>query len=178
VRDLDGVLDAVVRAGGLSLPSDEGPLEAVCRQLQARQVLLVLDNVEQVIDAADVVAELLRRCPNVRILVTSRAVLGVRGEHAFVVPPPSLPPEGVTQMSADAAGGYEAVRLLVERARETRPDFVLTDDNAGAVADICARLDGLPLAIELAAARIKLFSPMDLLQRLHSRLQLLRGGPA
>ena len=176
VRDPDAVFEVILSAVGLS-PSEGHPLEAVAQQLESRRILLVLDNMEQVIDAADGVVELLRRCPHVRVLVTSREALAVRGEQIFAVPPLGLPPEGIAKISAEAAAQYEAVRLFVDRARQARPGFALTDHNARAVADICARLDGLPLAIELAAARVKLFSPHDLRDRLHNRLQLLRGGP-
>src|SRR5215207_11399348 len=116
-------------------------------------MLLVLDNFEQVMAAADGVAELLQGCAEVKVVVTSREALRVRGEHVLAVPPLSE---------------YEAVRLFVERAREARPDFALADENAATVAAIGARLDGLPLAIELAAARLTLFSPEDLRARLRA----------
>ncbi|MDQ4109297.1 MAG: hypothetical protein M3138_10915, partial [Actinomycetota bacterium] len=153
------------------------PLEVLNQQLGTRHMLLLLDNFEQVMDAADGVVDLLQRCPQLEILVTSREALRVRGEHVFPVPPLSLPPRGDTQMSAETAVKGEAVRLFVERAQEAQPNFTLSDENAAAVADICARLDGLPLAIELATARLKLFSPHDLSERLRNRLELLRGGP-
>jgi predicted ATPase/class 3 adenylate cyclase len=177
VRDPDAVFETILRAIGLTEASARGPLEALKQQLESKHTLVLLDNFEQVIDAADGVADLLGRCPRLKILVTSREALTVRGEHVFPIPPLSVPPDTVTQMSAEMVAHYEAVRLFVERAREARPSFALTDDNAVAVAEICARLDGLPLAIELAAARVKLFSPHDLRDRLRSRLQLLRGGP-
>jgi predicted ATPase/class 3 adenylate cyclase len=177
VRDPDAAFDAVVRALGVTGTSDQRPLEVLKQQLETRHMLLLLDNFEQVMDAAEGLADLLRGCPQVDVLVTSRESLKVRGEHLFPVPPLSLPPRDVTGLSAETAAQYEAVRLFVERAQEARPNFGLKDENAAAVAEICARLDGLPLAIELAAARMKLFSPHDLSDRLRTRLQLLRGGP-
>jgi predicted ATPase len=122
------------------------------------------------------VARLLRDCPRLKLLVTSREALHVRGEHLFAVPPLSLPRTSRGQSSAEQLARYEAIQLFVERAGEIRPDFRLTDDNAGAVAEICRRLDGLPLAVELATARINLFSPEALRDRLGSRLRLLRSG--
>ena len=115
-------------------------------------------------------------CPGLVVLVTSREALRVRGERVFPVPPMSLPPAGSAHVSAEEIGGSEAVRLFVERAAAARGSFELTDDNAAAIAEICTRLDGLPLAIELAAARLTLFSPQDLRDRLRSSLQLVGGG--
>ncbi|MDQ3932062.1 MAG: adenylate/guanylate cyclase domain-containing protein [Actinomycetota bacterium] len=177
VRDQQEAFEAMIRAVGLVRTSDEPPLEVLAHQLRNRNMLLLVDNFEQVMGAAGGVADLLVRCPYLKILVTSREALRVRGEHLLPVPPLSLPQDGDALTSAEAVAGYEAVRLFVERAREVRPSFALTDGNAAAVAEICARLDGLPLAIELAAARLKLFSPHDLRDRLRSRLELLRGGP-
>ena len=175
LRHPDGVYEAVVRAVGL--PGADGSLlESLKEQLRPRRLLLVLDNFEQVMPAADGVAELLRGCSELKVVVTSREALRVRGEHVLAVPPMSLPNGGTRRLTADAAGQYEAVRLLVERAREARPGFALMDDNAVAVGEIAARLDGLPLAIELAAARLRLFSPDDLRDRLRSRLELLGRG--
>jgi predicted ATPase/class 3 adenylate cyclase len=177
VRDPDAAFEAITRAVGILRAGDEGPLQVLKQWLGGRHLMLLLDNFEQVMDAANGVAELLQRCPRLIVLVTSREALRVRGEHLFPVPQLSLPPSAVTSMSADVVAGYEAVRLFVGRAREARPGFALTDDNAPAVAEICVRLDGLPLAIELAAARLNLFSPHDLRDRLRNRLQLLRRGP-
>ena len=135
----------------------------------------MLDNFEQVTEAAPLVAELLAAAPGVNAIVTSRTVLRLSGEHGFTVPPLSLPDV------ADARGvedleRHAAVRLFVERARAVRPGFDLTEENARAVAEICRRLDGLPLAIELAAARVRLLPPKALLARLDSRLGFLTGG--
>ena len=177
VRDADAVFETIVRAVGLTGASDEQLLEVLKLELRARRMLLILDNFEQVMDAADSVADLLQQCSEVKVLVTSREALSVRGEHLLAVPPLSVPEAGVAQMSAELVAEHDAVRLFVERAREVRPGFALTDDNAAAIAEISARLDGLPLAIELAAARVKLFSPQELSDRLRSRLELLGRGP-
>jgi len=140
-------------------------------------MLLLLDNFEQVTDAAAGLAELLQHCAGITAVVTSREALRVRGERLYPVAPLSLPPSG--NGSPPPIGlvmESEAVRLFVERAVELRPDFAVTDDNVAAIAAICIHVDGLPLAIELAVARLRLFSPEDLSDRLKSRLDLLRGG--
>jgi predicted ATPase/class 3 adenylate cyclase len=175
-RDSAAALDAVVRVVGVTVSSNDEARAALAQQLAARQLLLLLDNFEQVMEAADDVAELVNLCPELKVLVTSREALRVRGERLLPVAPLSLPQTGLAGATASDVSRYEAVRLFVERAQEVRPTFQLTDDNAAAVAEICARLDGLPLAIELAAARLKLFSPQDLRDRLGGRLELLRGG--
>lgn len=138
-------------------------------------MLLLLDNFEQVADAAVLLAELLAACPKIKMLVTSRVGLHVRAEHEFAVPPLSLP---TTKRLPDllTLSQYEAVALFIERARATKPDFQVTNANAPAVAAICTRLDGLPLAIELAAARVKHFPPQTLLSRLERGLSVLSGG--
>src|SRR5581483_7800830 len=143
--------------------------------LKEKRLLLVLDNFEQVLPAAPQVADLLMGCPCLTILVTSRAVLRLRAEHEYEVPPLDVPaPERVT--SADALSQYAAVTLFAQRAVAVRSDFRVTDENAPAVVEICRRLDGLPLAIELAAARTRLLLPQALLARLERRLPLLTGG--
>ena len=140
-------------------------------------MLLLLDNFEQVTAAAGVTTELLGDCPEVKLLVTSREPLHVRAEHVYRRAAAGLPPAGRGPVSRPrSSSGYEAVQLFVDRARAVRPDFQLDDDNAAAVGDICRRLDGLPLAIELAAARLRLFSPEALRDRLGSRLELLRSA--
>jgi predicted ATPase/class 3 adenylate cyclase len=175
VRDAEAAFDAIGRVVGSTRSGDEHVLDVLRRELRGRHMLLLLDNFEQVVDAADGVADLLQQCSQLKVLVTSREALRVRGEHLFPVPPMSLP-SSAEHATTESVAGYEAVRLFVERAREAAPNFALTDDNAGAVAEICARVDGLPLALELAAARLKLFSPDALRDRLLSRLELLRGG--
>jgi predicted ATPase/class 3 adenylate cyclase len=174
-RDSASVLAAVARTIGLSDTPDESLLDDLSRQLREQRMLLVLDNFEQVTVAAPTMSQLLYGCPRLKLLVTSREALRVRGEHLFAVPPLSLP-SGAGGQSAEQVMRYEAIQLFVERARAIRPDFGITDDNSAAVVKICARLDGLPLAIELTTARINLFSPEALCDRLSSRLQLLVGG--
>jgi predicted ATPase len=176
-RDTNAVLVAIARAVGLGDVLDRPLQEELTVRLRDRRMLLVLDNLEQVTEAAGAVTQLLRDCPGLIVLATSREALHVRVEHVFLVPPLGLPPAGPKRASAVQVEGYEAVQLFIDRARAVRPDFRLTDDNAPAVAEICRRLDGLPLAIELAAARLRLFSPDVLRDRLGDRLGLLRSGP-
>jgi predicted ATPase len=144
--------------------------------LRARRLLLVLDNFEHVLAAAPVLAELLGTAPGLVALVTSRSVLRLGGEHEYPVPALPVPAAG-TRMDAAALQRYASVRLFAERARAAAPRFELTDGNAAAVAEICRRLDGLPLAIELAAAKVRLLPPQALLDRLGDRMALLTGGP-
>ncbi|MFL5731782.1 MAG: ATP-binding protein [Chloroflexia bacterium] len=140
-----------------------------------KQMLLVLDNFEQTLPAASMAAQLLSASPGLKVLITSRSRLHVRGEHEFTVPPLSLPEPGHPPDLAGLAQ-YESVRLFIDRAVAIKPDFEVNNDNAPAIAEICTRLDGLPLAIELAAARIKILPPKAMLARLHSRLNLLTSG--
>jgi predicted ATPase len=144
--------------------------------LRSRRVLLVLDNFEQVTGAAPLLAQLLAAAPGLVLLVTSRSVLRLSGEHEFPVLPLPAPPAGAAP-DADLHGRYPSVRLFMERAQAVAPEFRLTAQNAGTVAEICRRLDGLPLAIELAAARIRLLPPRALLARLGGRMSVLTGGP-
>src|SRR5205085_4642671 len=131
---------------------------------------------EHLIDASPLLAELLEACPNVKLLVTSREVLRLRGEYQFVVPPLALPDP--KHLPDDRSLAHvPAVHLFLQRAQAIRSDFQLTTDNAATIAEICVQLDGLPLAIELAAARVKVLSLQALLTRLEHRLQLLTGGP-
>jgi predicted ATPase/class 3 adenylate cyclase len=150
-------------------------LESLEDYLRDKQMLLVLDNFEQVVGARSVVSRLVATAPELKVLVTSRSRLHVRGEHEVPVPPLSLPTPSQLP-TAEAITQYEAVRLFIERAVAVKPEFEINNDNAPAVAEICARLDGLPLAIELAAARVKLLPPRAMLARLQSRLNLLVGG--
>jgi predicted ATPase len=154
----------------------EQPLgETLKDYLSERRLLLLLDNFEQVLGAAPIVTELLAGAPGLKVLATSRTSLRLYGEHVFPVPPLTLPdlerPPPLERLTQ-----YEAVGLFVERAQALKPDFKVTNDSAPAVAEICVRLDGLPLAIELAAARITMLPPKAMLQRLGSRLKLLTGG--
>jgi predicted ATPase/class 3 adenylate cyclase len=154
----------------------EQPLdESLKDYLHERRLLLLLDNFEQVLGAAPTVTELLTAAPGLKVLATSRAPLGLYGEHELPVPPLTLP-DLKLQPPLERLTQYEAVGLFVERARAVKPDFKVTNESAPAVAEICVRLDGLPLAIELAAARIKMLPPKAMLQRLSSRLKLLTGG--
>ena len=150
--------------------------------LRAKQTLLVVDNCEHLLEAtAGLVDILLDSCPNLRILATSREALDVTGEVRWIVPPLSVPepqgrPSSEDSSSSEVLEGYESVRLFIERAQAAKGDFEVTNESAPAVAEICWRLDGLPLAIELAAARIKLLPPRAMLERLGSRLKLVTGG--
>jgi predicted ATPase/class 3 adenylate cyclase len=177
VRATEDVPAAIARAVGLSETGGQPMLEELKERLRGRQTLLVLDNFEQVTTAGPMAVELLEDCPGLKLLVTSREALRVRPEHLFPVPPLSLPGGAAGHRSAAELAGCEAAQLFAERAQAVRADFRLTDENADAVAGICRRLDGLPLAIELATARLNLFSPEALRDRLGSRLGLLRGGP-
>ena len=145
------------------------PIREPERLLQAKQLLLVLDNFEQVLPAAPLVAMLLLAAPRLSVMVTSRASLRLRGEREFPVAPLALP-EPLQLPSLDRLRQSEAVALFIARAQDVRPDFEVTDANAPAVVEICVRLDGLPLAIELAAARVKALPPAALLARLEHRL--------
>ncbi|HEX2884536.1 MAG TPA: adenylate/guanylate cyclase domain-containing protein [Candidatus Limnocylindria bacterium] len=175
ITQLELVLPTIAHELGLPDRGGARPLERLATHLADRQVLIVLDNFEQVLGAARDVAELMSVAPRLGVLVTSRAPLHVYGEQEYPVPPLDVPDPRALP-SAEAVGRYESVALFVERARAALPTFRLTDDNAAAVAEICVRLDGLPLAIELAAARIKLLSPQSMLERLGHRLSLLAGG--
>jgi len=176
-RDTNAVLVAISRAIGLGEVVDRPLEEELADRLRDQDMLFVLDNFEQVTEAAGAVARLLGDCPKLKILVTSREALHIRAERVHPVPPLSLPVAGSRPPTAKDIEGFEAVQLFVERAGAARPDFHLSDDNAPAVAEICRRLDGLPLAIELAAARLRLFSPEGLQDQLRNRLRVLSSGP-
>jgi predicted ATPase/class 3 adenylate cyclase len=176
VREPEPVLAVIARTLGLSESGDGSPLEQLKEQLKNQRKLLILDNFEQVTAAAPLIADLLQHCPKLKLLVTSREALHVRGEHIYPVPPLALPKDDIGPESVEQIAQYAAVQLFIERAQAVRPGFQLTIDNAEAVTEICLRLDGLPLAIELAAARVRLFAPAALRDRLHSRLKVLRGG--
>src|SRR5215207_1006872 len=167
---------AIAQQLGVRERGDRPIGERLIAALHDRRLLLVLDNFEHVLPAAPFVAELLAACPALSILVTSRTMLRLSGEQRFPVPPMTLPDPTITT-TATAARQADAVQLFVQRAQAAQPGFVLTDENAGIVAAICRRLDGLPLAIELAAARIPVLPQRALLDRLDRRLLLLTGGP-
>jgi predicted ATPase len=168
------VAPTILATLGLSERAGQAPVARLTGFLQDKQILLVLDNFEHLLAAAEVVDALLKAAPALKVLATSRTPLRVYGEKEFPVPALRVPPD--TQAAANDLGQYAAAWLFVERARDVLPDFALGAANASAVAAICARLDGLPLAIELAAARIRLFPPAALLARLDHRLPLLTGG--
>ncbi len=175
VTEVEMVAATIAQALGLPDRGGRTAMERLVEHLAARRVLLVIDNFEQVIEAAPIVADLLAADPNLRIVATSRAALHVYGEREYPVPPLGLP-DLARLPQLDALRQYEAVALFVERATAVRPDFAVTNDNAPAVAEICVRLDGLPLAIELAAARVRILTPQAMLARLENRLGLLSAG--
>ena len=175
IRDPGLVVSAIAKALGISESGDRPLTDSLKDSLREKQILLLLDNFEQVISAALLVSELLGSCPRLKVLVTSRAVLHLRGEHEFAVPPLELP-DPKRPSSVEALLQYASVALFIQRALEVKPDFVMSDETSNAVAEICIRLDGLPLAIELAAARVKLLPPQGMLARFGSRLKLLTGG--
>ncbi len=178
INDSGLIASAIAQALGIREAGGQFPLEILREALSdssRSQTLLLLDNFEHLIEAAPTVAEILAMSPNLKIMVTSRAALHLYGEHEFPVPPLAMA-NPLALPPVEALSRYPAVALFVQRAVAVRPDFELNSANASAVAEICARLDGLPLAIELAAARVKVLSPSALLTRLASRLQLLTGG--
>jgi class 3 adenylate cyclase len=176
VTDPDLVPAAVAKA--LRVPEAAGRpvLEEVKDHLRSREPLLLVDNFEQVAEAGPVIEDLLLSAPRLRTLVTSRVVLSLPGEQEYAVPPLQVPEAGRLPGDLAAVGAVEAVRLFVERAVAASPRFALTGENAPAVAEICARLDGLPLAIELAATRTKVLTPDQILSRLKRSLSLLTSG--
>ena len=189
VRDPALVASRIGSEIGLSELGGRSAMDVLVEWLVAKKVLLLLDNFEQVVNAGPIVAELLRAAPDLRILATSRAPLRVSGEQEYPVPGLPVPPDprnrggyeqarmgGDGAINLEALTTYEAVRLFIARAVSVRPDFMVTNANAPAVAAICARLQGMPLAIELAAARIKLLSPDAILSRLEHQLKLLAAG--
>jgi predicted ATPase len=172
------IASVIVQTLGIREAGGQSPLEILKGNLQdslCAPTLLVLDNFEHMLQAAPTVAELLAVGPNLKILVTSRWALHVYGEHEFPVPPLALP-DSRSMPPVEVLSRYSAVALFVQRAGAVKPDFELNRENAPAIAEICARLEGLPLAIELAAARIKVLSLSSMRTRLASRLQLLTGG--
>jgi predicted ATPase/DNA-binding CsgD family transcriptional regulator len=175
ISDPDLVVPTIARALGLRDRGARTPWEELLVHMQARQLLLILDNFEQVADAAPMVANLLASCPKLTVMVTSRAVLRLTIERDYPVPPLKTP-EMTEGETLDQIESSEAVSLFIARARAVRPDFTLTEEDARAVASICRRLDGLPLAVELAAVRIRNLSPTALLERLERRLPLLSVG--
>ncbi|MGH2750234.1 MAG: ATP-binding protein [Actinomycetota bacterium] len=170
------VVSRIAQSVGLQESAGGSPFEGLRNFLRDKHMLLMLDNFEGVIGAASVISELLAECPEIKILATTRASLRISSEHEFQVPPLDLPELDYLPDLVELSK-HSAVRLFVERAQAIKADFALTNANARYIAEICHRLDGLPLAIELAAVRVKLLPPAVLLDRLSSRLGLLTGGP-
>jgi predicted ATPase/class 3 adenylate cyclase len=178
ISDPDLVLSTIAQTLGVRDAGGRPVRDAIIDYLHDRRLLLLLDNFEQVLTAAPVVTDLLRACAGLSVLATSRAPLQIGGEHEFPVPPLALPePVDLTRpMTAERLSQYAAVALFIERAVAVKPDFTVTNQSAPAIAEICVRLDGLPLAVELAAARTRLLSPDAMLARLGHGLALLTGG--
>jgi predicted ATPase len=175
LKDATLVVPTVARALGVSQTGDDSQEEQLLAYLEPRDVLLVLDNAEQVVSAAPLAAQALELAPQLKLLITSREPLRVRDEQLVPVPPLALP-DPAHILDLEHLVQIPAVALFVEHAREARPDFALTAENAATIVEICQRLDGLPLALELAAARLSLLSPAALLARLERRLPLLTRG--
>jgi predicted ATPase/class 3 adenylate cyclase/DNA-binding CsgD family transcriptional regulator len=175
LRDSGFVVPTIAQVLDVKELAEQPVLDLLKVFLREQQLLLLLDNFEHVVSAAVQVAELLAACPQLKVLVTSRMILHVQAEHEFPVPPLSMPdPRYLPDVVA--LSQYEALALFIQRAQASKPEFQLTNANARAVAEICRHLDGLPLAIELAAARIKLLPPQALLARLTPRLSVLNSG--
>ncbi len=175
VHDPALVASAIAQALSLQISGSRHAIDVLLEYLRDKQTLLVLDNFEQLLPAAAGTTALLEGRPRLRVIVSSRAVLRVYGEQEYPVPPMGLP-DGKSAATAAALSQFEAVRLFIERAVAVKPDFQATNENAPAIAGICERVDGLPLAIELAAARVKLFSPQVLMTRLEKSLSALGTG--
>jgi predicted ATPase len=176
ISDPNLVITTIAETLGIRESPGSRPIADMLKEfLRDKNVLLLLDNFEQVVEAAAFVGELLESCPGVKCLVTSRTSLRLRAEKELPVPPLAVP-SLAKLTNLGPLSQYAAVELFIQRAQAVKPDFTVTNDNAPAVAEVCYRLDGLPLAIELAAARIKLLSPKGLLTRLENRFDLLRGG--
>lgn len=176
VRTAEAILNAILQILELGAGDEQTAAAMIQAYLREKRVLLVLDNLEQIVEPAAVIgARILAAAPDVKVLVTSRIALGIRGEYEYPIPPLQLP-DRHPPPTPEQLGQYEAARLFIERAQASKPDFAATKENAPAIAEICHRLDGLPLAIELAAARIRILPPLVMLGRLEHRLGLLTGG--
>jgi predicted ATPase len=175
VRDPNLVISAVAQSLGIPEIGGTDVCETLRNELSDKPALLILDNLEQVIAAATEIAELLEDLPGSKVLATSRELLHLSMEVEYAVPPLGFPSISDAP-TVEELYRYESVVLFERRARRANPDFAVTEENASAVAEICARLDGLPLAIELAAARTKILSPEEILAKLDDRLSLLTGG--
>ncbi len=169
------VPSAIAQALQVKQGARQSVADALEQYLRERQLLLVLDNFERLLEAGPPLVHLLASCPRLKVLVTSRVVLRLQGEHNYEVPTLTLPTAGL-RPSPEELGRYEGIRLFMQRAQAANSQFTITTENAPAVIELCRRLDGLPLAIELAAARVRLLSPEAVLARLGNRLRLLTGG--
>ena len=174
IRSSGLVLQTIAAALGIKDPGEVTLIEAIASVMRGKASLLVIDNFEHVIETAAELGEILAVTEDVKLVVTSRQPLHLRWEQEFALLPLEVP--DADRASPDAVGASPAVELFVDRARRVRPDFALTDANAAAVGEIARRLDGLPLALELAAARIRVLSPAELLERLERRLDALSGA--
>jgi predicted ATPase len=174
IRDPDLVVPAIAAAMRVHEAPERPSLDVLAEHIGDARLLLVLDNFEHVIAAAPAVSALLERCPRLAVLATSRTPLRVRGEHQMAIPP--LPVPDGRETDPDRLARCPAVALFVQRAAAVRPGFQVTAQNARVVAEICRRLDGLPLALELAASRLRVLEPEALLERLARRLDILKGG--
>ncbi len=175
ITDPEIVPSTIAHALGVQVAGNEVPLDRLTEHVRGKRMLLVLDNFEQILSAAPAVSTLLSAAPELKVVTSSRAPLRISGEQQFPIPPLELPdPERLPSLEVLAQS--DAVRLFLERARAVKPDFMVTAENAAAVAEIVFRLDGLPLAIELAAARVKLLTPQAMLPRLKQGLDLLTSS--
>ncbi len=175
VRDAELIASEFAQIPGVKKSVGKSLIEKLKNFLQAKQMLIAADNFEQIISAAPFLIELLNAAPNLRILVTSRVRLHLKPEREFIVPPLALPAAN-RRTPLGELSNYVAVNLFERRAQSAKQNFLLTEENAETTTEICRKLDGLPLAIELAAARIKILSPRQILTRLENRLKLLTGG--
>jgi predicted ATPase/class 3 adenylate cyclase len=176
LSDPDLVLPQIAAVLKIRAGAEKSIEQILQEELHNKQLLLVLDNFEQVVRAAPRIAALLGAAPTIKMLVSSREVLRLRGEHDYPVPPMGLP-EIKRRQTAAVLAQYEAIALFIQHAQAANPAFVLDEDNAATIAEICARLEGLPLALELAAARSRLLRPAAMLEKLQNRLETLTGGP-
>ncbi|HEX5688569.1 MAG TPA: helix-turn-helix domain-containing protein, partial [Roseiflexaceae bacterium] len=193
VNDPNLVASTIADALGVRETAGISIVDLLKRYVREKRILLLLDNFEHVVEAAPLISELLAFAPNLKMLVTSRITLRLLAEREFVVMPLGLSPTGHQELRSTGGARLpgsrlsdratpaelsqcEAVRLFIQRAQAMNANFTVTNENAPAIAEICYRLDGLPLAIELAAARIKMFPPQALLERLGNRLKFLTGG--
>ena len=176
IRDATRVPEVLAQTLGV-LPVDSKSVEQqLIDHLRTKHILLVVDSFEHVLDAGSTLAQILAPCPRVKLLVSSRAALNIQGEHRFDLGPLELPSPGYVP-ALDDLPHFSALQLFAERARPVNPNFQITADNALAIVEICRKLNGLPLAIELASARVNVLSPQDLLARLNRQLHVLTGGP-